>query len=354
MSIPIFYSSQLAKFDFGPGHPFTGERFESYAALLEQAGIRGQLEFLPPEMAVEEDLLLVHTPEYLKLVKYYEESGGCLSMDTPVTPSVVEIQTLITGSGLKAARLLVDGEHTTAHTFGGFHHAGRDYGEGFCVYNDVAIVTEALMKRYGLKKVLILDTDAHQGNGTMDVFYSNPNVLFVSLHQDPRTLYPGKGFTWEIGKNEGKGYTVNLPMPPYAGTQQYDLVFDQIVTPIAMEFAPDIIIRNGGSDPYYGDALTNLGLDLDGLYKLGKSVSAISDATCRRLLDMMVSGYGNMVIYGWLALFCGVRALDVDYKSVSPQEPGQLHVPNNESLTSFTKAMVENLRAHLGEYWSSI
>ncbi|KYK28641.1 MAG: hypothetical protein AYK23_00210 [Candidatus Proteinoplasmatales archaeon SG8-5] len=354
VSIPIFYSSQLANFNFGPGHPFTGERFESYTALLEKSSVMDKCEFLPLETAKEEDLLLVHTPEYLKLVKFYEETGGYLSMDTPVTPSVVEIQALITGSGLQAAKLLVEGAENTAHTFGGFHHAGRDYGEGFCVYNDVAIVAEALIKRHGLRRILILDTDAHQGNGTMDVFYTNPNVLFVSIHQDPRTLYPGKGFTWEIGKNEGKGYTVNLPMPPYAGTGQYDLVFDEIVTPISKEFAPDVIIRNGGSDPYHADALTNLGLDLDGLYKLGKSVSAISDATCGRLLDMMVSGYGNMVIYGWLALFCGLEGLDIDYKSASPEEPGHLHEPDNEGLTSCTEAMIGDLRAHLREYWTSI
>jgi acetoin utilization protein AcuC len=350
--IPIFYGSQLAEFDFGPGHPFTGERFESYVALLESTGVGAMCEFMALRSASDEDLQLVHTHEYLKYVKFLESSGGYISVDTPVTPSVMEIQRLITGSGLQAAELLIKGEYRTAHTFGGFHHAGRDYGEGFCIYNDVAVVTEALLKRHRVKRVLILDTDAHQGNGTMDIFYSNPKVLFISLHQDPRTLYPGKGFTWETGKNEGKGYTVNLPMPPYAGNEQYEYVFKEVIRPIAREFSPDMIIRNGGSDPYFADDLTALGLDLDGLNVIGKRVREIVNDTGARLIDMMVSGYGDMVIYGWLALFCGVESLDFDYKTASPEQPSVQMRADNEKLNAYTEAMVRDLRSQLKDHWS--
>jgi acetoin utilization protein AcuC len=199
-----------------------------------------------------------------------------------------------------------------------------------------------------------LDTDAHQGNGTMDIFYSNPKVLFISVHQDPRTLYPGKGFTWEIGKNEGKGYTVNLPMPPYASTKQYDIVFGEVIEPIVKEYGPELIIRNGGSDPYYADTLTNLGLDLEGLHKLGKNVRDLSDETCGKLLDMMVSGYGQMVIYGWLSLFCGVTGLDAEVKNISPEEADQMPSANNDKLTRYTETMVKDLKTHLKDYWASL
>lgn len=352
MSIPLFYGNELTTFDFGAGHPFTGERFENYVSLLERARVREICEFLPLTPATEEDLLLVHTPEYLEHVKFLERSGGYLSADTPVSAQVVGVQRLITGSAIQAAKLLLEDDRKSAHTFGGLHHAGKDYGEGFCVYNDVAIVTKAMIERYGLKRILIIDTDAHQGNGTMDIFYSNPNVLFISMHQDPRTLYPGRGFTHEIGINDGKGYTINTPLPPYAGNGQYEHVFDEIVEPVAAEFRPQMIIRNGGSDPYYADELTALGLDLDGLNLVGKRVREIVDDTGAKLIDMMVSGYGDHVIYGWLALFCGIQNINIDYKAASPEEPPHHHNAADESLDRFTEAMIKEVKRELVDYWN--
>lgn len=349
--IPIFYSKELQKFDFGKDHPFNGQRFEDFIELLDKTKIVKKCELIPPVKATDKDILLVHTPEYLGMVKALEKTNGWLTIDTPVTPQAAEAQRLITGSGLQAAKLLLDTEHETAHTFGGFHHAGRDYGEGFCIYNDVAVVTQALLDRHKLKRVMILDTDAHQGNGTMDIFYGEPKVLFVSIHQDPRTLYPGKGFTWEIGTGEGKGYTVNIPMPPYANNEQYKLAFEEIIEPIAYEFKPEIIIRNGGSDPYYRDELTILGLNYDGLNMLGKKASVISKATAGKLLDMMVSGYGDQVIYGWLSLFCGVENLDIDYKFFAPEEPPpQIQVPE-DALNRGTKKTTQELKTALSDYW---
>ena len=349
--ITLFYSRELSIFDFGPGHPFTGERFESFIELLSHAGVKGSCELIAPIPATDNDLRLVHTDGYLAHVKHLEKIGGRLTIDTPVTGDALDVQALVTGSGLQAARLLMEGGRKAAHTFGGFHHAGRDYGEGFCLYNDVAIVARALVERHGLDRILILDTDAHQGNGTMDVFYEDPRVLFVSIHQDPRTLYPGRGFTNEIGRGEGKGYTVNLPMSPCAGNKEYEHVFAGVIAPLVREFDPQMIIRNGGSDPYHGDELTMLGLDLDGLNMMGRRVRELAGSTSNRLLDMMVSGYGDMVIYGWLALFCGIEDLDVDFKAMSPPEPARYMSIPEDALMQATESMVERVKSELVEYW---
>jgi acetoin utilization protein AcuC len=354
LPIPVFYSTELHKFNFGQDHPFNGERFAAFIELLKKAKIAPRCEFLPPVKATDKDLLLVHTPEYLGTVKALEKIGGWLTMDTPVTPQAEEAQRLITGSGLQAAKLLIETDHKIAHTFGGFHHAGRDYGEGFCIYNDVAVVTQALLDRHKLQRIMILDTDAHQGNGTMDIFNKEPRVLFVSIHQDPKTLYPGRGFTWETGIDEGRGYTINLSIPPYAGNEQYMLAFEEIIEPIASEFNPQLIIRNGGSDPYYRDELTMLGLNYDGLNRLGRKARSISKATSGKLLDMMVSGYGDQVIYGWLSLFCGVENLDTDYKSFAPEEPPpRIHVPE-EALNRGTKKVIQELKSALSDYWKCL
>lgn len=351
-SIPIFYSSELTRFNFGSGHPFTGDRFGAFIELLDRTELSEFCEFIAPLPATDEQLELVHAKEYLALVESLKKTGGMLTMDTPVTKDAIAVQKLIAGAGIQAAKLLMADNYKTAHTFGGFHHAGRDYGEGFCLYNDVAIATEILIKEHGLKRILIIDTDAHQGNGTMDIFYEDPKVLFVSIHQDPRTLYPGKGFTWEIGRAEGRGYTVNIPMPPFAGNRQYEHVFDSLLNPLAMEFKPEIVIRNGGSDPYIGDELTVLGLDLDGLNLLGRKVREIVDNTSGNLLDMMVSGYGDTVIYGWLALFCGVENLDFDFKTASPSEPLKHNKPTDNVLDELTRATVKEVERELKDYWN--
>jgi len=349
--IPLYFSDELNQFNFGSGHPFTGTRFKEFLELLRKAKILEQCNIIKPIPATDDELRLAHSEEYLAIVQKAMKIGGWLSIDTPATRGAVNAQRLIAGSGLQAARLLVDTYENIAHTFGGFHHAGPDYGEGFCIYNDVAISAKALIERHGLDRVMILDSDAHHGNGTMDIFYKDPKVLFVSIHQDPRTIYPGKGFVWETGEGEGEGYTVNIPMPPFSGNNQYGMAFDEIIEPLAREFRPQLFIRNGGSDPYYGDELTMLGLDLDGLAEVSRRTRDVALETSGKLLDMTVSGYGNWVKYGWLAQFCGCEVLNTDYKAFSPKQPHRSPPCTEDSLTRATDSMLNSLKREIGKYW---
>jgi acetoin utilization protein AcuC len=239
-------------------------------------------------------------------------------------------------------------------TFGGFHHAGSSSGEGFCVFNDVAIAARSLIQRHGMRRVLIIDTDAHQGNGTMDIFWEEPKVLFMSIHQDPRTIYPGRGFVGDIGEGAGRGYTINIPMPRFSGGRHWVKALEEIFVPICVEFKPDAIIRNGGSDPFYGDELTELGVDLDGLASIGATVRGASNAGPRKLLDLTVSGYGDFVQYGWLALFSGVTGIGVDYnRYVRSFYPMSCRVPE-DSLDRQTDAVIVELRRSLSDFWPSL
>ncbi len=358
--IPIFFSEQLSRFNFGQGHPFHPQRFAHFLKLLERAGLDKSFKKMKLVPATREDLELVHTDDYLAYIKHLENINGRITMDTPVNSDVTEVQGLIVGSGLQAAEMVLKDGGTTGrdgrivHTFGGLHHAGADYGEGFCLYNDVAITANALLERHGQKKILIFDTDAHQGNGTMDIFYDDPRVLFISIHQDPRTLYPGRGFVHEIGEGKGTGYTVNIPMPPYSTNSQYERTIDEIFLPLVKEFQPDVIIRNGGSDPYHGDELTLLGLDYDGLNMMTSRVRKAAldiPGACNRLIDMMVSGYGDFVVYGWLAMFCGTQGLDIDYKKLAPVEYRHPGGYAQEKLDMMTGKMLGELKGNLREHW---
>lgn len=348
MSIPFYYHPAFSGYDFGANHPFRGERFASFLQALETRFPEAYtlLDIRTPEAADVSTLELAHAHTYVQRVKALEKRRGFLSLDTQLLPGSVDAAKLIVGASVAAAGAAL--ESGLAIGFGGLHHAGPDYGEGFCIFNDVAVAAAVLLGR-GIDRIAILDTDAHQGNGTMDIFYADPRVLFISLHQDPRTLYPGRGYAGEIGSGIGTGYTVNIPMPPLSTGALYDEAMREIVVPLIDEFEPEFIIRNGGSDPLYTDVLTNLGLDLDSLSAL---IGLVSDEARRRkipLLDLFLSGYGPYVTEGWLAIVRGI--LRVDMQLDIPENRIYLSEEKLERMTRDLRKTIEELKGHLGPYW---
>jgi acetoin utilization protein AcuC len=305
-----------------------------------------RFEIIRPEGAGNDLLELVHDRSYIDRVVALEKRRGYLSIDTQLLPGSVEAARLIVGSSVAAARKARS--TGLAVGFGGLHHAGRDYGEGFCIFNDVA-VTAAVLLLEGMERVLILDTDAHQGNGTMDIFIEEPRVLFISLHQDPRTLYPGRGFADETGSGAGSGFTVNIPLPMLSGGPMYDLALDEIVFPLIDEYKPQIIIRNGGSDPLYTDTLTNLGLTLDELSNLIHRIAAKAKAADIPLVDLFLSGYGSYVTEGWLAIIRGL--LGESFELSIPEQKKYMLPEERARIERVTQAMLEYLRANLRPYW---
>jgi acetoin utilization protein AcuC len=350
----LHFSPAMGNVDFGPGHPFRGSRFTEFASLLKSEGVWDKLDVRPATPASDDDLTLAHAPGYVSHVRDVESYEGALSIDTPVPRGMVDAVKLIVGGALAGARTLAEEDAELAMTFGGFHHAGVANGEGFCVFNDVAVAVRALLNRHGKKRVLIVDTDAHQGNGTMDIFAEDPRVLFISIHQDPRTIYPGVGFANDIGNGEGRGYTINIPMPRFSGNAQWARALEEIFVPVCAEFKPEVIVRNGGSDPFYGDELTELGLDLDGLARVGAIVRTASDSGPEKLLDLMVSGYGDFVPYGWLALFSGVTGMDVDYAKYGRRISKVPRRVPEDTLNRQTDAVIAEVKANLRDYWKSL
>ena len=348
MSVPFYYHSDFSGYDFGANHPFRGERFAAFMQALESRfpEAYGMLEIRTPSTSNEQTLELAHSHTYVQRVKALEKRRGFLSLDTQLLPGSVDAARLIVGASVAAAHAAL--ENNLAIGFGGLHHAGPDYGEGFCIFNDVAIAASVMLGQ-GLERIMILDTDAHQGNGTMDIFYSDPRVLFISLHQDPRTLYPGRGFVGEIGNGAGAGYTVNIPMPPLSVGTLYDEAMREIVVPLIDEFNPDFIIRNGGSDPLYTDALTNLGLDLDSLSALNRSVAEQAQSRNVPLLDLFLSGYGPYVTEGWLAIVRGI--LNVDMQLEIPENMIFISEEKLERMTHDMRMTIEELKQNLGAYW---
>jgi acetoin utilization protein AcuC len=296
--------------------------------------------------ATNDELLLTHKMEYLIEVETKSYSSTPLSPDTPVNPSIVEAARYIVGGGLKAAQLVSDGYGLVDAVGGGLHHAGPDYGGGFCVFNDVAVCATYLLENQGYDRVLVFDTDVHAGNGTMDIFYHDPRVLFIDIHQDPRTLYPGRGFLHEIGDGAGKGYTVNVTLPPFSGDHEYEMALSKVFRPLVKQFEPQVIIRNGGSDPHFSDGLGNLNLTYRGLHRIGESVREVASEMNIPIINMSCSGYNpDTVAEGWYAIFTGLMGTQLEIaESVQPEYvyPKEIEV----------LGIIEELAVKLEDYWA--
>jgi len=367
MAFAILYRQELREYDFGPGHSFRGNRYQVFPQFLqENLPEDDNYRILKAEPATNEDLLLICQKEYIDFTEeFYRAASVGLSYpgqffrfhsldNSPVgrPGKVEEAARLIIGQAKMACDLIQgDKFEKVVSIGGGMHHAHSAYGEGFCIYNDVAFCGLYLMGEYRLERILILDTDAHAGNGTSDYFYQEPRVLFIDLHQDPRSLYPGTGFAHQIGSGSGEGFTINIPMPVYAGYDSYELAFKSIVEPVTQEFNPQIIIRNGGSDPHFADGLTNLGLPVRGFRMIGEKVREMAKVCDGKVIDLIASGYNERVLpYAWLALISGLGDIEL---SIEEPEPIPQRFSTDSSLAE-TEKVIEEVKRQLKDYWTCL
>lgn len=243
------------------------------------------------EMATEEDLLRAHDDSYVEFVRSYSSAGGgFLGDSTYMTPGSYDVAKTSAGAAIKAGSLVAEGKYPYAFvmTRPPGHHASRSKYGGFCLFNNVAILARYLQKKKGVGKVMVIDWDAHAGDGTMDIFYEDPTVMLVSLHRDPHGFYPRKGFSKETGEGAGKGYTVNVEMPVGAGDEDYELAFGEVVMPLIKSFAPEFVICSCGFDAYYKEKNIGLSLTSEGFYKM---TSMLRSLYKKNFVLMMEGGY---------------------------------------------------------------
>jgi acetoin utilization protein AcuC len=367
MAVAILYRDELKEYDFGPGHSFRGDRYPLFHQFLrEHLPEDDNYRIIKADWASDQDLLLICQEDYITFTKeYYKAANLGLSYPGPFhrfhsgdnaivgkPGKVEEAARLVVAQAKTACDLVQEDKFRKAVSIGGgLHHAKSSYGEGFCLYNDVAFSARYLVQKYNLRRILILDTDAHAGNGTSEYFYDDAKVLLIDIHQDPRFLYPGTGFAHQIGSGDGRGFNINVPMPIYAGYDSYKSVFEELVQPIADEFHPQIIIRNGGSDPHFSDGLTNLGLPVAGFKMIGEKVRELAELCQDKVIDLIASGYNrNVLPYAWLALISGLAGF-----SIGIEEPVEIpqRFRQDPSLTE-TRMVIEEVKRNLSDYWSCL
>lgn len=255
-------------YDFGE-HPMNPIRLDLTIRLARELGVLDRLEVIAPAPATEQQLLSVHGADYLAAVRAASSDQsftgyGLGTEDDPVFAGMYEASALIAGGSAIAAQQVWDGhaEHAV-NIAGGLHHAMRDSASGFCIFNDVVLGIRTLLAA-GAQKVAYVDVDVHHGDGVQAAFYDDPRVLTISLHQDPRTLFPGTGLPTELGVGAAEGTSVNVALPPGTGDAGWLRAFRAVVPNAVRAFAPDVLVTQCGCDTHHDDPLANLELSIDG------------------------------------------------------------------------------------------
>lgn len=278
--------------NYGAGHIEGPERMESIYASLRTEPIL-PLTPIEPRPATIEEIALIHSPEY---VAFISRTAGKrylqLDPDTSVTARSFDTALLAAGGTMRAADAIMAGEIRNGFSLvrPPGHHAERNGARGFCLFNNVAVTADHLIRRHGLKRVLIADWDLHHGNGTQNAFYERDDVLYFSTHQFP--YYPGSGYWDETGAGAGEGYTVNVPLTAGKTDCDYAWIYRNILGSVARAYRPEFILVSAGFDILDGDPLGGMLLTRAGTAALTAEVMALAEDLCGgRLLFVLEGGY---------------------------------------------------------------
>ncbi|MEV7966640.1 acetoin utilization protein AcuC [Sphaerisporangium sp. NPDC088356] len=281
-SVRVVWDDELVSYDFGPGHPLAPVRVELTMALARELGVLDKVELVGCAPATDDELALVHERDYIDAVRRVSADGrpdlacGLGTPDNPAFAGVHEASALVAGATLAAARAVWTGEAEHAlNVAGGLHHAMPRSASGFCVYNDPALGI-AWMLSQGARRIAYVDVDVHHGDGVQAMFYDDPRVLTISLHESPRTLFPGTGFPTETG---AEGTAVNVALPAGCGDAGWLRAFHAVVPPLLREFDPEVLVTQHGCDSHALDPLAHLMLSLDGQRQAYAALHALAHET---------------------------------------------------------------------------
>ena len=293
MGTGVVFTEEFKKHDTGKGHRESAMRVDAVSRALVDSSLAGKLEPLAPRPAEREEILLVHWDRFYEEVsKSADRDKTFLDADTVASSDTSMVAHLAAGAALVGVEAVLGGKVQNAFAFSRppGHHVKPDKAMGFCVFNNVAIAVKYAQQRFQLKRILVIDFDVHHGNGTQKVFYTSPEVLYVSTHQSPH--YPGSGAAGEVGRDEGEGFTVNVPMPSGMGDAEYLRVFSDIVVPVGQEFAPELVLVSAGFDAHRDDPLGGMNVTREGYAAMTDEILRLARSKCAgRAVFVLEGGY---------------------------------------------------------------
>lgn len=317
MTTALIYDPIFLEHTTPATHPEQPARLRETINMLQELQWmeREGLVHMAPRAANEEELALIHDPAYIQRVRHASERSERLqaetgrkshffATDTYVSARSYEAAIYAAGAPLTAIDAVLQGKVNNAYCLvrPPGHHALADSAMGFCLFNNVAIAARYAIEKHGLERVMIIDYDVHHGNGTQDVFYNDPRVLYFSTHQAP--FYPGTGLSSELGEGDALGTTVNVPLPATTDFGVFEAVFRQVMVPIADRFNPQLILISAGFDAHWTDPLGQMYLSTAAFAKLNSIIFNLADSLCEGRLVLVQEGGYNLDAMACCAATC--------------------------------------------------
>ena len=316
--VALVYGDALMKHHLSDEHPLQPIRVKLAVDLIKSTGLIEHSHLVPPRAATIDELALVHSREYIDLVRKLSDpagrrhvspdeidAAGFASADNPISDELHEGTSLVVGASMVAAEAIDSG--AALHVFspsGGLHHAHRDRASGFCTYNDAAVACRWLKDRG--HRVAYVDVDVHHGDGVEGIFESDPEVLTISLHESGHWLFPGTGFPQDSGVGKGRGFAVNLPFAPYTWDEPWLMAFDRVVPALLRRFKPTVLVTQDGCDTHHLDPLAHLAATTRIWPHVGRAFHELAHELCEgRWLALGGGGYAiyEVVPRAWTLLF---------------------------------------------------
>ena len=314
---PIFLKHDLR------GHPENQQRLKTILRVLEEHHMVDRLTPIPAVPITMERLERCHQPSYIQQVqRLAHQGGGQLDLDTYVSSASYDAALMAAGGLVEATRAVLDGEVANAFALvrPPGHHALRNRGMGFCLFNNIAIAARYALAERGLDRVLIVDFDVHHGNATQAEFEADPAVMYISTHQYP--YYPGTGDWRETGLGPGEGSIVNVPLSGGVGDEGFARIFKEVVGPAAWRFQPELILVSAGYDAHWDDPLASMQLSVAGYAAIARALKELAEELCQgRLVFTLEGGYHlEALAYSILNTFALLLG-DGDWELVDPLGP---------------------------------
>jgi acetoin utilization deacetylase AcuC-like enzyme len=342
VSLILIHTDRFAEHQTPPGHPERPERAEAMDAIAGRWRARG-VEIVAPRAATAEQLLRVHDGDYLRRIAETSGRATALDPDTYTSPESYDVALLAAGAVVDGVERVMAGSHRAAMALvrPPGHHAERDRAMGFCLFNNVA-VGAAHARALGARKVAIVDYDVHHGNGTQHMFEADPHVLYISTHQYP--YYPGTGAADEVGRDAGRGFTVNLPLEVGAVDDDYHVVFEDVVLPVLRQFEPDLLMVSAGFDAHERDPLGGMRLTTPAFAAMTMELRAAAEECCRGRMVAVVEGG-----YDLHALAASIDAVVETLNAPAGTQPAEW--PTSSIASTRGRASVDAVRPALTPFW---
>lgn len=326
----IVFDDQLTQYNFGPEHPMSPLRVDLTMRLARSLGVLDGVTVVGAPGASEDQLLTVHDPAMIEAVQRagadphaLDHSHGLGTDDNPVFAGMHDASAHVVGASLEAFRLVHSGTALhAANISGGLHHAMSDRASGFCIYNDIAVGIQWLLDQ-GVKRVAYVDVDVHHGDGVERIFWNDPRVLTISLHETGQMLFPGTGFPRDLGGPDAQGSAVNVALPPGTADAGWLRAFHAIVPPILREWQPEVLVTQHGCDSHVEDPLAHMMLSVDGQRSAYLTLHDLAhELTGGKWVALGGGGYAivEVVPRSWTHLLGIVTGRPVDPALETPEE----------------------------------